>query len=253
MATVFHKIDEDQLSAAPRFERKYRCTHAQYFAVKNALYPFIQQDSFTRRAFNNKYLVRSLYFDTSNYQMFIEKAGGNSDRLKFRIRTYSDSVEDNPDIRVEMKVRDANLTRKFGAYVTVEACDHFLKYRRWSNREDLVLSEFERYVHLLNLLPKTLVEYHREGYQARDGSGARITFDHRIRSYRSCELFPERLFWHVHHEQLVVLEVKHTNSLPAWFTRVVKHVGLSLVSNSKFAFGIQASQPDLIVPSWSDY
>ena len=245
-------IDEDFLSAAPRFERKYRCTHAQYYAVRNALYPYLQQDIYTRRATTHKYLVRSLYFDTRHYQIFCEKSGGNSDRLKYRIRTYSNSIEDKPDIRVEMKVRDANLTKKFGSYISLQDCNHFLLHRHWLNNKDPVLLEFERHVHLLNLLPKTLVEYQREGYQAKDGSGIRITFDHRIRSAHSNRLFPEKLFWHIHHEQMVVFEVKHTQPLPMWFHLLVNYHGLRLVSNSKFAFGIQATQPDLVDVSWSD-
>jgi hypothetical protein len=246
-------IDEDLFSAATRFERKYRCTFAQYHAVKNALYPYIQQDLFTRKAPTHKYLVRSLYFDTRHYQIYFEKAGGNCDRLKYRIRTYADSCQTNPDIRVEMKVRVGNLTQKFGAYISLEDCRTFLKQRHWVNRDDPVLHEFERHVHLLNLLPKTLVEYHREGYQAKDGSRTRLTFDHRIRSAYANNLFPERFLWHVHHEQMVVFEVKHTGSLPLWLHHVIRNHGLHLVSNSKFAFGIQASQPDLVYASWSDH
>jgi hypothetical protein len=245
-------IDEDLLSASTRFERKYRCTPAEYYAIKNALYPYIQKDIFTHKAPNHKYLVRSLYFDTSHYRIFFEKHGGNSERLKYRIRTYSNSVEDDPDIRVEMKVREANLTWKYGSYTTLDDCQNFLSKRHWKHGDDPVLHEFERHVHLYHLIPKTLVEYHREGYQTKDGSGTRITFDHRVRSAYSRDLFPKQVNWHVHHEQMVVLEVKHSNSLPNWFSRIVKCHGLRLVSNSKFAFGIQASQPDLIFPSWSD-
>lgn len=246
-------IDEDLLSTTTRFERKYRCTYAQYHAVKNALYPYIQQDLFTRRAPNHQYLVRSLYFDTHHYQIYFEKAGGNTDRVKYRIRTYSDLFDDQPDIRVEMKVRDANLTRKYGTYISFQDCHNFLNNRHWINHEDPVLQEFERHVHLLNLLPKSLVEYHREGFQTKDGSGTRITFDHRIKSAFARQLFPAKVFWHVHHEQMVVFEVKHTNSLPKWFNQVVKFHGLNLVANSKFTLGIQASQPDLVSPGWSDW
>ncbi len=246
-------IDEDRLSTITRFERKYRCTYAQYYAIRNAIYPYIQQDSYTYSAPKKKYLVRSLYYDTPNYQIFFEKAGGNSDRLKYRIRTYSTSRGDQPDIRIEMKLREANLTKKFGTYITLDDCDHFLTHRHWKNQNDPILEEFERHVHLMNLVPKALVEYHREGYQTKDGSGTRITFDHRIRSGFSRELFPNKVLWHVHHEQLVVLEVKHNNKLEPWFNRVVKSNGLTMVSNSKFSYGIQASQPDLVFPSWSNH
>lgn len=245
-------IEEDLLSTATRFERKYRCTSVQYHAVKNALYPYLIRDFYTQQASQHRYLVRSLYFDTSHYQIYFEKAGGNTDRIKYRIRTYADSPYENPDIRVELKVRNANLTKKFGAYTTMEDCQHFLKVRHWKKRDDPVLLEFERQVHLLNLLPQTLVEYQREGYKAKDGSGTRVTFDHRVRSAHSRVLFPKGKSWHVHHEQMIVLEVKHTNALPGWFNQIVKAHGLRLVANSKFALGIQASQRDLIFPGWSD-
>jgi hypothetical protein len=151
-----------------------------------------------------------------------------------------------------MKIREANLTKKFGSYVSIEDCQNFLGNRHWNNQNDPVLQDFERHTHLLNLIPKTLVEYHREGYQTKDGSGTRITFDHRIKSASSRELFPAKIRWHVHHEQMIVLEVKHSNPLPEWINRLIKSQGLKLVPNSKFSFGIQTSQPDLVFPGWSN-
>ena len=137
-------------------------------------------------------------------------------------------------------------------YTTLLDCENFLKTRHWTRGDDPVLLAFEHQVHLLNLLPKTLVEYHREGYQTKDGSGTRIIFDHRIKRSHSRNLFHENANWFRHHEQMIDLEVKHTNSLPGWINQIVKCHGLRLVSNSKFALGIQASQQDLIFPGWSD-
>ena len=242
-------IEEDILSASSRFERKYRCTPTQYYAIKNALSPYINQDYYTRKKPKSRYLVRSLYFDADHYPIYFEKVGGNSDRLKYRIRTYSDKTETLPDIRVEMKVREGNLTRKYGSYVDMGNCDHFLIHKHWREGKDPVLQEFERHVHLMNLKPKVLVEYHREGYEALDGSGTRLTFDHRIRSVRSNNLFPKTTLWHTHYEQMIVFEIKHTNPLPYWINYIIKGHGLKLISNSKFAFGIQASRHDIIYPN----
>ncbi len=244
-------IEEDLLSSASRFERKYRCSPAQYYALKNALYPYLRHDYYTRVNPKKRYLVRSLYFDGDHFPIYFEKLGGNSDRLKYRIRTYADNYEDSPDIRVEMKVRDGNLTRKYGSYISLNNCNHFLKGRHWEDRTDPVLQEFERHVHLMDLKPKTLVEYHREGFEALDGSGTRLTFDHRIRSVHSNELFPKSILWYVHYEQMIVFEIKHTKSLPDWLNTIIKKLGMKLISNSKFAFGIKSSQPDLIYPSWN--
>jgi len=243
-------IDERFIETS-RFERKYRCPINQYFSVKSALYPYLKKDLFTDKSPDKKYLVRSLYYDTYDYRLFMEKVNGNSDRIKFRIRTYGNDAVESPDIRVEMKVRQANLTTKYGAYITWEDCDSFLHHRQWDNRNDPVLVEFERQSHLLNLFPKTLVEYQREGYHTIDGNDIRITFDHRIKSASTIQLFPEHIFWHIHHDQMVVMEIKHQGSIPAWLNKVIKDYGLRLVANSKFVYGVQASQPDLIHPAWS--
>lgn len=242
---------EDRYNETTRFERKYRCTVNQYYSLKNSLYPYLRKDPYTQEAPNNKYLVRSLYFDTYNYKLFLEKIGGNSDRTKFRIRTYGITPEDKPDIRVEIKVRQANLTMKYGAFITLEDCDSFLNHHHWDNRGDPVLLEFERQSHLLNLAPKTLVEYRREGFLTKDGNDIRITFDHRIKSAPACKLFPQHIFWHVHHEQMIVMEIKHQESIPSWLHQVIKNHGLRVVSNSKFSFGIQNSRPDLVHSGWS--
>ena len=244
-------IDRPSLTTT-RFERKYRCNYSQYFSLKNALYPYLQQDYYTQNAPNNKYLVRSLYFDTREYQIFFEKIGGNSNRIKYRIRTYGDSHKENPDVRVEMKLRQANLTLKYGAFITASECQSFLATRHWSSLEDPILHEFERQIHLLDLLPKTLVEYRREGYQTRDGEGTRITFDHQIKSAHSQNLFPKQVFWQAHHEQMIVLEIKHENPIPHWLNKIIRFNGLKLIANSKFALGVQISQPDIISPFWSD-
>jgi hypothetical protein len=180
-----------------------------------------------------------------------EKTGGLSQRTKFRIRTYSNSPEDNPDIKVEIKIRQANLTLKYGAFSTLADCTAFLNNRHWKNRNDPVLIEFERQTHLLNLRPKTLVEYQREGFHTKDGHNIRITFDHKIKSAAAQELFPGKLFWHRNYEQMIVMEIKHQGAVPHWINRIIKQHDLRLVANSKFVLGLQTSRPDIIFQGWS--
>ncbi len=95
-----------------RFEKKYRISIQEYYAIKNSLAPYMAFDSFTRIAPMKKYLVRSLYFDTREYKTYIEKVNGDSNRIKFRIRTYDSQPRENADIRVELKVRIGNLMEK---------------------------------------------------------------------------------------------------------------------------------------------
>ena len=240
------------LTTATRFERKYRCSYPQYYALKNALHPYLTQDLYTARANTSRYLVRSIYYDTFDYQIFLEKVGGHSSRAKYRIRTYGDSLAESPDIRVEIKLRQANLTQKFGSFIRITDYQHFLRYRHWPNPDDPVLQEFERNTHLKDLAPKVLVEYQREGFYTKDGKEIRITFDHDLRTAASRNLFPAQVFWHNHLEPKVVLEIKHQEILPGWLTDIIRQHGLKIVANSKYALGVAASCKDLLYSGWNN-
>jgi hypothetical protein len=242
---------EDNLSEITRFERKYRLSLDQYINVKNSLYPYLRRDKHTSKSPENKYLVRSIYFDTLDYQLLLEKFSGNSLRTKFRIRTYNASPIDNPDIRAEIKIRIANLTLKHSAFISLFDCNSFLNSRHWDNKNNKVLIEFQRQAHRLNLMPKTLVEYRREGFHTIDGNNIRITFDHCIQSASAHHLFPPNILWHPNHEQMIVMEIKHKETLPVWINKIIKNHNLSVVANSKYVLAAQITQPDLVYPAWS--
>lgn len=229
-----------------RYETKYRINYSQYVALKNAIIPYLKSDSYTRQAQSKKYLVRSLYFDTYDYKFYREKIDGVCNRIKFRIRTYGNNPEDNPAIRVEIKVRKAKTIEKFGSYINQKQLQNFMKSRRWSPCTDPVLMEFTRYVHKWNLVPTTLIQYFREGYQSRAQEELRLTFDHQIKSVSSKELFPEEIFWHRHHLSQIVLELKHKNKVPIWFTELIKQFNLKVVSNSKYINSIEFAERNFL-------
>ena len=235
-----------------RFESKYRISRHQYYQVKNALVPFMRIDPFTRAASENKYLVRSLYFDTPDYQAYFEKISGDCNRVKFRIRTYTETIESNPTIRVELKVRKGVMMEKYGYFVAASQYQEFMDEWHWPLKNNPVLDEFERNLHIKHLQPKILVEYFREGLQSRSREDIRITFDHKVRSACSTSLFPEKPFFRLHQPNVIILEIKHHEKQPDWLRNIVQQHSLKIVANSKYAQGIEVARPDLVTPSWSN-
>ena len=65
-------------------------------AIQNEVSNFMEQDTFA--GIQNKYLVRSLYFDNNIFTNFHEKIDGLKNRHKFRIRTYSNQKDEKPNI-----------------------------------------------------------------------------------------------------------------------------------------------------------
>jgi len=233
-----------------RFEFKYRLNYLQYQKLKIAVLPFMKMDYYTRIAPKKKYLVRSLYYDTYDYSLYHEKMGGDSDRVKFRLRTYSQSVAEDTVVRAELKVRQADIMDKYSLFISQTEYNYFLQKHHWQNNDNPVLSEFERYYHLKALKPQILVDYYREGYEDRNKDGLRVTFDHKVRSAHGDALFTNKpLFFKEHHPLGIVLEVKCRNKQPDWLRNLVRDHGLKLVANSKFAQGIQVARQDLFYPN----
>ncbi len=235
--------------SAWRFELKYRLNYLQYNKIKIAVKPYMQPDYYSRIAPGRRYLVRSLYFDSYDYHLYHEKMSGDSDRVKFRLRSYSATADQNPLIKAELKVRQSNAMEKYSAPVTVEQYSYFMAHRHWPENDDPVLSEFERALHLKDLKPQVLVQYRREGLEDRIKNGLRITFDHNVASVHSASLFPVGpSFFRAHHYHNVVLEIKCRDTQPTWLRDLVRDYGLRLLANSKFTQGIQVARHNLHHP-----
>ena len=244
---------EQEYITSRRFESKYRITRFQYYQIKNALLPYMQLDPFSKRAPGYQYLVRSLYFDTPDYQAYYEKINGDCNRVKFRIRTYSETIENDPKIRVELKVRKGVMMEKFSSFVTAAEYQEFMKKGFWALEDNPVLDEVERNLHKKHLRPKVLVEYLREGYQTRSRENIRITFDDKVHSAFSKSLFPqEKLFFRPHHPQTLILEIKHYEKQPDWLRNIVQRHSLKMIANSKYVQGIEVASPEVVTPAWSN-
>lgn len=233
-----------------RFEKKYRIGINEYLAIKNSLTPYFNFDSFTKIAPGNKYLVRSLYFDTRNYKTYKEKINGDSDRIKFRIRTYDSQPNDDLDLRVELKVRKGNLMEKYGSFISIQQYENLLKRRQLHINNNPVLVEFYRYIYKWDLVPKTIVQYFREGFQSKMQDGIRITFDHNILCAYSKDLFPNNIHWRKHYHSYIVMEIKYKENFPLWLNNLIHSYNLRIVPNSKYTNSIQIASNDITLAAW---
>lgn len=231
-----------------RFEFKYRIPYQQYLKAKNALEIYMKKDKFTLRSQGKGYLVRSLYYDTNEYASYHEKMAGDNQRVKLRIRSYSEVGIDDTPIRAELKMRRRNLVIKKSSFVTYKDYLNFRENEHWGIEDNPTLIEFERYMLSYLHQPKVLIQYNREGYKSRDGNDLRITFDHKVKSGHSNSLFPDKIFLREHYPHVVIMEIKFKEGLPIWVKKLTQSLGLRIVANSKFTQAIQVSRNDLYHP-----
>ncbi len=237
-----------------RFEYKYHLNISQYLAVKSAILPYMAIDDYTLASPQGKYIVRSLYFDSRFFNAFHEKMDGNRDRLKLRIRTYVETPGDADILKAEIKVRKNVTTEKYVAPISLSDYQYFMNARHWPKNlsDNPITSEFERYYHLKTQAPAVLVQYEREGYRDRTGEELRITFDHKVRSARSENLFPDHPIFRQHTPGLITLEIKCNKRQPDWLHQLIKDHGLCIASNSKYVQAIIVSHPTVVTPAWSN-
>lgn len=231
-----------------RIELKYRLRHIDYLKLRNAITPFMKKDQHTRASSSKGYFVRSLYYDTYDYQAYHEKMSGDNQRVKYRLRSYSKEIYGVGLIRAELKVRISNRVEKHSTVISQKDYYSFIKRRCWLSNNNYILQEFERIAHQKDLQPLLLVEYYREGYRSRFGDDLRITFDHEVSSAHSNILFPDHLFFKEHHPNLLVMEIKFKDELPPWVFELVQNHGLKVIANSKFTQGIQVARKNLHHP-----
>ena len=233
-----------------RFEYKYILSKAQYYAVKNALMPYIEKDFYTKHAENHRYLVRSLYFDTHSLKAFHERNDGQYGRIKIRLRVYQDTFNEDGLLSVELKTKKGMAMTKYSTLIPLNSYNTFLEKGIFNEMDDHpVVAEFLRLKAARSLEPQLIVQYLREGYQPKAPGNLRITFDHSVSSSRANTLFPQNILLRPHRPKNVILEIKCQSSQPDWLRKIVKTHNLKIITNSKYVQGIEVIRPNMITPN----
>lgn len=227
-----------------RFEYKYVLDIRTYLAIKNKLIEFMNYDYHTRILPDQKYFVRSLYYDTAYFDHYTESEEGQFGRIKCRVRTYEKDISNSNVISVEIKTKHGTSVVKYSELISVKEYQYFIKHKRFT-KSSQVLDEFTRLLFQGQLEPKLIVEYEREGYIPKDGSDFRLTFDHQVRSQQSKLLFPEYDLTR-NHAHSIVCEIKCGMKKPAWLEDLISQYGLKMIRNSKYVQAVQRMHPSII-------
>ncbi len=232
-----------------RFEYKYILSHAQYYAVKNALLPYLEKDFYTKHAPEGRYLVRSIYYDTHLLKAFHERNDGQYGRIKLRIRAYQDTPTDDGLISIELKTKKGSVMTKYSNLIPIASYNHYMQTGHFLETNQPVLDEFLRLKTTRMLTPQLIVEYKREGYTPKARGNLRITFDHGVSSTRAKTLFQENLMLKPHRPKHVILEIKCQKTQPDWLRKIVKSHNLKIITNSKYVQGVEVIRPSMITPN----
>ena len=210
-----------------RQEKKYFMTLFDMKKLSGQLDQVMIQDAHNGA---NGYNIRSLYFDTIHERDYEAKIDGLELRRKIRLRTYDPAAD---FAMLEMK-------QKQGAYQKKRS----LRMRRGDAQQlaaghySVLLTYSEPFAAecfaLMNQMcyrPKTIVEYQRQAFIAKENR-IRVTLDHHIIATESClDLFsPDLNMYPVLDPFNVVLEVKYNGFLLSYIKSAVSQANRSELS-----------------------
>ena len=220
-----------------RFEYKYKLNYLEYSHVKNIINIYCYKDKFSalKKDNNFKYFVRSLYFDSDVYNNYVEKIVGANDRLKFRIRTYDEELDNIKFLNLEIKKRHGLLITKEKEVITVNDFLYFIKNKRFKNI-DSKIKEIFSYKFLTNeIKPITIVDYYREAYFDKIKNNIRVSIDHEICYAKSQDIFCKKENLIRDKENKIILEIKSEKNNIKWITNMIRNLNLVSEKNSKYS------------------
>ena len=185
------------------------------------------------------YRVRSLYFDTVFDKDFFDKKDGLETRRKVRLRIY-DPLDEQVLLEIKQKQgenqrkRSLVLSRSHAERIIAGDFTPLLEYKGDFAAECYAIMETGCY------RPKTIVEYDRKAYIAKENR-TRITFDSGIRATESSKDFfdPHLVLNPVIDEHSAVMEVKYNGFLLSYIKQLLDCTDKTPVSVSKYLLARQ--------------
>ncbi len=192
-----------------RHEVKHEINLSDMMIIRSRLKAVAYPDPHT---IDEKYVIRSMYFDNLEDKALREKINGVNRREKFRIRYYNG---DTSVIHLEKKTKINNLGNKQSVPLTREQAqaiaDGDIEFML-DSKYPLVRELYSKMT-LQGLKPKTVVDYTREPFVFPAGN-VRVTLDYNIRSGMQCTDFLDPECVTVPVSDTIILEVKWDAFLP---------------------------------------
>jgi len=218
--------------------------------VKELITPYAEMDPFAKEREKYTYTIRSIYFDTINFDFYYEKLDGLKIRKKLRVRFYNEFDPEGTAF-LEIKRRYNNQIVKERTKVPLNQLEQICIQRTNPNGHvdvfsngSVVMSKFLYNLTSLDLQPALLVTYEREPYVGLGDSSIRVTFDKNVRAFISPEL--EDLFANNGFDFITngrcILEFKFNGFMPKWMRTAVAELNIRTQSISKYCLGVNVCQ-----------
>ncbi|MGI6205325.1 MAG: polyphosphate polymerase domain-containing protein [Anaerovoracaceae bacterium] len=212
-----------------RHEVKYIMNPQQKQDVLNAMRPHMKLDDYGRTT------IRSIYYDTDNWELIRHSIEKPVYREKLRIRSYKTVGPDDP-VFVELKKKYKKVVYKRRLSLPEGQTEECFRTGKPLPVNSQIAEEIEYFRSFYgNLHPAVFLSYEREAFYALDGSDFRVTFDENI-LYRDYDLSLEKEPYGTPllGRGQTLMEVKTAGGMPLWMSHELNRIGLFRSRFSKY-------------------
>jgi hypothetical protein len=233
-----------------RYEFKYGISAALAQQMGRELTHLTRLDPNSQGQSDERYLVRSLYFDTPSMGAYHGKLAGLQQRMKLRVRTYGED-NDGPAF-LEVKAKEGPFIRKARMALPEDAPaygdgEHLLKWlrRNWRPSDSHNDKTLWRLITWPGMRPVVLVVYFRRALTSIGPTPIRITFDHAVcgRSARHLRAYNDGFGLRPAVDNEVILELKFKRTIPSWLSHLIERHELATQSFSKYCLTLEGASP----------
>lgn len=228
-----------------RYELKYLLHWDAYIAFRERLLPYMQYDTYGNA--DGKYNIISLYYESEEKDIYYETMNKLPFRQKLRLRVYDQADLSSPSF-IEVKQKFKNVVNKRRTVIPLNEAYSILSkpydeqlIEQVESSNPQILKEALHFKNLYELKPATIVSYDRQALSGvlENESDLRVTFDYNLMCRTDdlrLENGPEGMYFL--DREMVILEVKVSNSVPFWLARLLSEFNFTQQGFSKFCTSI---------------
>lgn len=210
-----------------RYEYKYILNKQQFKTILNILneHENLLIDDYCQ--INDTYKIRNIYVDTDNYQLIRDSIAKPIYKHKLRIRTYTDTYNDDDFIFFEIKKKYRGLVNKRRCKMKFKEAREMIETNKMPSYKPYMNSQILKEIHYIisnNQYKLTsVIAYDRVAYFSRDRK-LRISFDTNICSNTHTLL----------ENDCSLMEIKTPDAIPIWLVEILNQHNIKRQSYSKY-------------------
>lgn len=211
-----------------RYEKKYLMPEHIYYALRERLASYMQQDTY------GLHTICNIYYDTPEHELIRRSIEHPVYKEKLRLRSYGIPGPESA-VFLEIKKKYQQVVNKRRVQLTLREAYAYLEQGVRPQTDSQILREIDFLLRRCRLERGLYLAYDRLALFARQDPDFRLTFDWNIRSRQQdmgleCGDRGEALL----PKGCCLMESKVMGAAPLWFARILSELALYPVSFSKY-------------------